>query len=56
MLFLSHNGNNYVWVGKLLEEKRLHLYWTPCVIHCINLMLEDIGKHPLIKKTIQKKG
>jgi len=46
------NGNNYVLVGKLLEEKMPHLYWTPCVAHCIDLMLEDIGKLPLIKKTI----
>ena len=40
--------------GKLLEEKISHLYWTwtPCVAHCIDLMLEDIGKLPLIKKTI----
>ena len=40
--------------GKLLEEKRSHLYWTPCAAHCIDLMLEDIGKLPLIKKTIQR--
>ena len=24
--------------------KRQHLYWKPCVAHCIDLMLEDIGK------------
>ena len=48
------NGSNYVLAGKLLEEKRPHLYWTLCVAHCIDLMLEDIGKLPLIKKTIQR--
>lgn len=48
------NGSNYVLAGKMLEEKRPHLYWTPCAAHCIDLMLEDIGKLPLIKKTIQR--
>lgn len=41
------NGINYVLVGKLLEEKRHNLYWTPCAAYCIDLMLEDIGKIPL---------
>jgi len=50
---ITNNGSNYMLVGKLLEEKRPHLYWTPCVSHCIDLMVEDIGKLPLIKKTIQ---
>ena len=48
------NGSNYVLASKLLEEKRYHLYWTPCAARCIDLMLEDIGKLPLIKKTIQR--
>ena len=49
---ITYNGSNYVLAGKLLEQKRSHLYWTPCAAHCIDLMLEDIGKLPLIKKTI----
>lgn len=24
--------------------KRKHLYWTPCAAHCLDLILEDIGK------------
>ena len=32
------------FLGKLLETKRRHLYWTPCAAHCIDLILEDIGK------------
>ena len=30
-------------VGKLLMKK-YNLYWTPCAVHCIDLMFEDIGK------------
>ncbi|XP_027927787.1 uncharacterized protein LOC114184671 [Vigna unguiculata] len=51
---ITDNGSNYVLAGKLLEEKIPHLYWTPCAAHCIDLMLEDIGKLPLIKKKIQR--
>ena len=51
---VTDNGSNYVAAGKMLMEKRKHLYWTPCAAQCINLMLEDIGKLPLIKETIQK--
>ncbi|KAL4558328.1 hypothetical protein LXL04_036526 [Taraxacum kok-saghyz] len=41
---ITDNASNYVKAGKLLEVKRPHLYWTPCAAHCIDLMLEDIGK------------
>nr|GEZ23546.1 RNA-directed DNA polymerase, eukaryota, reverse transcriptase zinc-binding domain protein [Tanacetum cinerariifolium] len=29
--------------------KRTHLYWTPCSAHCIDLMIEDIGKIQITK-------
>uniref|UniRef100_A0A0R0K6W7 BED-type domain-containing protein n=1 Tax=Glycine max TaxID=3847 RepID=A0A0R0K6W7_SOYBN len=51
---VTDNGSNYVLAGKLLEEKRKHIYWTPCAAHCIDLMLEDIGKLPLIRKIIRR--
>ncbi|XP_020988556.2 uncharacterized protein LOC107458126 [Arachis duranensis] len=50
---VTDNGSNYVLAGKLLMEKRPNLFWTPCAAHCLNLMLEDIGKLPLIQKTIK---
>ncbi|KAL6334662.1 hypothetical protein AAG906_019526 [Vitis piasezkii] len=31
-----------------------HLYWTPCAAHCLDLMLEDIGKLPNIKRTLER--
>lgn len=34
--------------------KRQHLYWTPCAAHCIDLMLEDIGKIPRVRTTLQR--
>ncbi|XP_057719937.1 uncharacterized protein LOC130934380 [Arachis stenosperma] len=51
---VTDNGSNYVLAGKLLMEKRPNLFWTPCAAHCLNLVLEDIGKLPLIKKTVKR--
>lgn len=38
----------------MLEKERPNLFWTPCAAHCIDLMLEDIGKIPQISKTLTK--
>ncbi|RDX74430.1 hypothetical protein CR513_45826, partial [Mucuna pruriens] len=41
---VTDNGSNYVMAGKLLQATRTKLFWTPCAAHCLDLMLEDIGK------------
>ncbi|KAH6787197.1 hypothetical protein C2S52_006749 [Perilla frutescens var. hirtella] len=41
---VTDNASNYVKAGKLIMVKRLHLYWTPCAAHCLDLMLDDICK------------
>ncbi|KAK9698038.1 hypothetical protein RND81_08G078200 [Saponaria officinalis] len=51
---ISDNASAYVKAGKLLEAKRPHLYWTPCAAHCIDLMLEDIGKIPRVRASLKK--
>ena len=40
---VTDNGLTFVKVGKLLMKK-FNFYWTPCMIHCIDLMLKDIDK------------
>ncbi|XP_019095600.1 PREDICTED: uncharacterized protein LOC104763276 [Camelina sativa] len=54
VLVVMDNESNYVKAGKLLEAKRPNLYWTPCAEHCIDLMLEDLGKMANVKSAIQK--
>jgi len=49
---ITDNASNYVLVSKLLEEKHKTIFWTPCAAHCIELMLEDIGKLDWVKNTI----
>ena len=41
---ITNNASNYVNVGMRLMEKMRKLWWTLCVGHCIDLMLEDVGK------------
>ncbi|RVW61548.1 hypothetical protein CK203_066203 [Vitis vinifera] len=50
---ITDNHSSYV-DGRLLELKRPHLYWTPCAAHCLDLILEDIGKLPNIKRTLER--
>jgi hypothetical protein len=50
---ITDNASNYVLAGKMLEEKHKTIFWTPCAAHCIDLMLEDIGKQEWIKNTIE---
>nr|KAJ0206925.1 hypothetical protein LSAT_V11C500243910 [Lactuca sativa] len=52
---VTDNASAYVKAGKLLEAKRPNLYWTPCAAHCLDLMLEDIGKQvPKVKSALKK--
>ncbi|CAN7093292.1 unnamed protein product [Brassica rapa subsp. narinosa] len=51
---ITDNASNYVKAGKLLEAKRPNLYWTPCAAHCLDLMLENIGKLEPVKNALQK--
>ncbi|GER42567.1 hAT transposon superfamily [Striga asiatica] len=51
---VTDNASAMVLAGKLLQDKRPHLFWTPCAAHCVDLILEDIGKLPYIKDTLKK--
>ena len=43
-----------VAAGNKLEEKRNKIFWSPCAAHCIDLILEDIGKLPVFHNIISK--
>ncbi|KAJ0238415.1 HAT dimerization domain-containing protein [Hirschfeldia incana] len=40
--------------GKLLEEKRKNLYWSPCAMHSTELVLEDISKLEYVSECLEK--
>ncbi|KAH1210902.1 hypothetical protein GmHk_15G045104 [Glycine max] len=48
------NGSNYKLASKILEVTRPKIFWTPCVAHCLDLILEDIGRIPTVKRVIQR--
>ncbi|XP_031250002.1 uncharacterized protein LOC116107835 [Pistacia vera] len=41
---VTDNGANYKAARRMLSEKYSSITWSPCVAHCINLMLKDIAK------------
>ncbi|XP_058003663.1 uncharacterized protein LOC110645316 [Hevea brasiliensis] len=51
---VTDNASNCVLARKLLQVKHPHLYWTPCAAHCLDLILEDIGKIPKFHNTIKR--
>ncbi|XP_077216017.1 uncharacterized protein LOC143850677 [Tasmannia lanceolata] len=48
---VTDNGSNYKKMGQKIMEK-YHIFWTPCVAHCIDLMLKDIGKIERVKNIV----
>lgn len=38
---MTHNATNYKAVQPNVDGMRKMLFWTPCVAHCVDLMLED---------------
>ena len=51
---ITDNAANYVATGKLLCAKYPTIFWTPCATHCINLMLEDIGKLAWVQDVVHE--
>lgn len=41
---VTDNGSNFKAAGRALVKRIPHLFWTPCAAHCLDLLLEDIGK------------
>ena len=52
----TDNAANYKVAGQLLMEKRKSLFWTPCVAHCIDLILEDFEKKLEVHQVTITKG
>jgi hypothetical protein len=41
---VTDNGANFKGAGRILMDRIPYLFWTPCAAHCLDLLLEDIGK------------
>ncbi|XP_057958978.1 uncharacterized protein LOC131151669 isoform X2 [Malania oleifera] len=51
---ITHNTPSYKAAGKMLEEKRRNLFWTPCASYCIDRMLEDFVKIKWVGECMEK--
>lgn len=41
---VTDNGSNCVSMGHMLEDEFPSISWTPCASHCLDLLIEDVGK------------
>ncbi|XP_057734101.1 uncharacterized protein LOC130949377 [Arachis stenosperma] len=53
---VTDNAAHYKAAGEKLMETRKSFYWTPCAMHCIDLILEDFEKKLMVHETTIKKG
>jgi hypothetical protein len=51
---VTDNVANYKAAGRILVQNTPTLFWTPCAAHCLDLMLEDIGKLKDFNKPIAR--
>ena len=51
---ISDNVANYMAAGRLFQLSHPTIFWSSCVAHCIDLMLEDIGKLEWIQEVVEK--
>lgn len=51
---VTDNASNYVAAGNKLMNVYPSLYWTPCACHCIDLLLEDIGKMAWVREVVDQ--
>ncbi|XP_020982450.1 uncharacterized protein LOC110273594 [Arachis duranensis] len=51
---VTDNAANYVAAGRLLESEFPRLYWSLSATHCINLILQDIGKLVEVSETMSQ--
>lgn len=49
---VTDNASNCKRMGEMVEEEFPSIVWTPCAAHCMDLMMEDIGRLPWVRPII----
>ncbi|XP_037480540.1 uncharacterized protein LOC119357827 [Triticum dicoccoides] len=39
---ITDNASNVKGAGLMIQAKYTNIYWTPCIVHCLNLVLKEI--------------
>eukprot|EP00253_Pinus_taeda_P016332 PITA_16332 len=49
---VTDSASNNILAGGLIEDEYPTIFWTPCSVHCLNLLLKDINNIAWVDKTI----
>ena len=50
---ITDNASNCRRMGHLLEAEFPTIMWTPCASHCLDLLMEDVGKLRWVKRVVR---
>ncbi|KAK9133127.1 hypothetical protein Scep_012655 [Stephania cephalantha] len=50
---VTDNGSTFKKAREKMMKK-YNLFWTPCVAHCIDLMLKDVGTHRIVQVVVEQ--
>ena len=53
MQVITDNASNCRRMGRLMQKDYPSIMWTPCASHCIDLLMEDIGKLSWVKEVVE---
>ncbi len=51
---VTNNALNCHRMGRMLEAEFPTISWTPCASHCLDLLMEDIGKMSWVEEVVSK--
>ncbi|RVX04504.1 hypothetical protein CK203_023506 [Vitis vinifera] len=51
---VTDNAENYAATGRLISQKHKHINWSPCAVHCLNLIFKDIDKMDYVAKLVRR--
>ena len=52
MQVVTDNASNCQAMGRMVEAEFPKIVWTPCASHCLDLLMEDMGKLPWMKEVV----
>jgi len=49
---ITNSASNNVLYGGFIKDEYPKIFWTPCSVHCLNLLLKDINNIAWVDETI----
>jgi len=53
---ITDNASNYKAVGKEIEKVHRHIFWSPCVVHSLSLILKTFAKEMPWLESVYNRG